>query len=280
MTTVLKGLKPTLKGREYWDPETRIVHREHELEAWVQADEGDTEQQVLATLGVPTIGSFWSVGGSSDLQSLCRARDPEQVSPFRWRVTCQFDTQAKPEDPNTAPENRTPEWSWSMETEEMVLTKDPITGKPIVNSVGEPIIVTVPRPIPVLRVERYELSFSPQTMLDFANHVNDAAFYGADPKAALLAGIDDNPVDVDGRKMRRVAYTVKFATPDTWELELLDHGTKHLVGGVARAFVDEQGNPTTGNLNGAGLALAVGEHFLTFNRFDTADFSTLDLGPF
>lgn len=293
MPTIV-GVLPDGQGSVNYDDFDKAVNTDHRLSILMRTTQaaGEREAAVIAGCGV-SLGDLWASGSEADSKARCTRIDARELSDFGtygyWVAECLFSSKGSPEseDDTKPPEQRTPEWRWSFEQEEVVIPKDVITDVPLTNSVGEPLILTAPVPIPVLNIRRYNVDFDPQTILDYGGRVNSVAFWGADPKAALMAGITDEPVDVDGRTLRLNNYTIKFgmALPtEDWTVDLLDHGTKFFeIGAVSTLtdFATKQGNPTTGNLNGLGFALPAGAPlvYLNRNRFRQANFNDLKLGP-
>ena len=281
------GAKPANESSESYSDSDKTVNRVYELTFYVKTSGNEREQAALAAVGVPAIGAYWASGSESDSGARCISRSAEEVSPHFWHVTCEFDTKASPEseNPDTAPEDRTPEWSWSYETKEVALIKDAIAvpDKAILNAAKEPLFATTQKPIAVLTISRYQTSFDEQTIFDYVGKKNSAVFWGSAIHTAMMAGINDSPVEIDGRKLRRVEYVIKF-DQDGWEIELLNHGTRYdndPPNEDWRAFEDKPGNATTGNLKLDGGKLAPGGNptFLTFDAQPEANLNDLDLGP-
>jgi hypothetical protein len=278
------GLKPgSIGSQQIFDLRSRSLRREYFATYVVQASSLlEREISIVSTPGIPLIGQFWSGGFDIDFGAKCLYRDPIEVDSgaMIWEVETRWTTDLSDEaEEDKPPELRTPDWRWDTETIDRVLTKDPVTGEAIVNSVGEPLLVTVPYPITTLTITRYKTQFDASEKAEFENHVNTGAFWGFAAGKCLLSRITDDPESVDGRKLRRVSYTVKIKDDDEgWDLELLDYGTKYLDGADEVPFLAGD-VPTSGRLNGSGAPSAT-DVFLTFNRFKTADLNSLDLGPF
>lgn len=276
--------------------QNRIVVKRFSLDYQIRGDSvDDDEDDILATPGLPTLGDVLR-GATCKRQSV----DEDDTHALLWNVRCDFDSRIE-EGKTENPEDRPPKWSWTFETIDEVLEFDAIDGeaKPVQNSALEPLFITAPVAIPVLTVEKIQIAFDADTILNFANRTNSEEFWGAPSGCALMAGITDVEEIINGDEYRKVTYTIKFrfkyddsgdVREDSWNSEPLDHGTRYF-NGVAglpnvdfnwTAFVDEQGNPTTGNLNGMGNQLFILDDpvYLSFNRFPKADFNSLALGPF
>lgn len=139
----------------------------------------------------------------------------------------------------------------------------------------------------MLTITRFATTFEDADIDDYVNHTNSAVFWGRAVKAGKMTSISDRGVDIDGRRMRQLQYQIKFGTllpTGNWTVDLLDHGSKYFEVGAVSTLTDfqtKQGNPTTGNLNGLGFALAAGapEVYLNFNLMETANFNDLKIGP-
>jgi len=271
---------------ENW-PHTEIVKRR--VKVRVQALAGERESDVLNAAGMPR--KFDPYTWDSDVDFTCRlihgsAREAESENRI-WEVDLEYsNTASELDELDKPPWERTPKWRWASENEDKLLARDPVTGDPIANSAGDPFHVVQPVAIPVLTIDRYELSFDADTILDYKNRVNADEFWGAQPKAAWLAEIADDPENVEGYELRKTEYVIKFAVGDFsscgWQLEILDHGPHYLVlnsttGELEKVpFEDKQGNPTTGNLDGNGNPNRFDEPvFVTYNRFPLATFGDL-----
>lgn len=193
---------------------------------------------------------------------------------------------------DTAPDELEPEWSWTFETVDKVLTNDVDTGDPVTNTAGEVIDMVAPVVIPVLTIERYQESFDPNDILNYVNHRNASAFWGADPGTALLAGIEDRKdthVVYANRYYRKVRYVVKFMLPfipnvqEGWTDLVLNRGTYYIDSNGNKIHFKAGGSEITGDLLENGDKLPDDAAFWVFvrvNRFPEAELNDLELGPF
>lgn len=251
-----------------------------------------SEEDALAAAGVPVLRDLAN-------NAYCIGKIAKEIDSINslWVVVASYDSQIE----NA---QATVDWGWTSRSIEKVIQRDPVSGNPIVNSVGEPLLTTAPISIPILTVERIVPSFSPTTILAFENKTNSITFYGAPPGCALCTSLDDSSVPIGGIIMRRVRAIVEFDLSidfDTgimygWAVQLLNHGTKYKVpptiiltpggnqvipSGYVQ-FVDMFKNPTTGNLNLDGSARdpSLPPLYLPFNRHSRANLNLLNLGPF
>lgn len=284
-------------GREPGYPETdvvvegdRVITTHRDRRKVITNDDADVGQVLLAQL--PYQPGVLFEDGVSRLVRMKLKRHAE--TRFMHFLDLEYDPRGEDAtEQNQPPENRTPEWAWDFETIERIITQD-VNGVPTVNGVGEPFELTVPRALPVLTIERWEQTFDPNTILNYMNKVNDAAFWGAPVGTALMAGIRDRKDTQEiwnGVFYRKVTYTIKFALPfiadslEGWKEILLNRGTffyDDIDPALKFHFTDENGAQITGNLDAQGFALADGlpPELLRFDIFEEADFSALNLGPY
>lgn len=280
------GIRYGISSSESYNAGDARVDASHTATYVVEMDNEDqTQPSVLATPGVPAIGqpSLIIEGG------YCVSRECTEIAPLIWEVACEFSNAigGSEEPDDTPPWDRTPKWEWGFETvEEPLLYDAQDDTKAIRNSAGEPLPpVTVPVALPVLTIQRTELTFSGQRILDYVNHVNSAEFWGAAAGQALMSGIDASQTTIQGVKAWEVSYTIKFKM-DThgWDLRLLDQGTYYWSGAVYAServpFGDDAFQQVLGNLDGSGGRNDTSTPaFVTYKRYDEIDFNDLDLGP-
>lgn len=251
---------------------------------YVKADSiNDTEDDIMATSGVPLLGSFTN-------GAWLRRKTPKEVdsAALLWEVTLEYDSEYSPED-----RGRTVDWYWGAENLEITLTKDVITGLPIVNSANEPIIITTNIPIPVLTVRRLETSFDPNTILLYMNRTNSVPFYGAPQDTALLADIRDEPAEYDGQLVRQVTYVIKFnllwdeenQNYLGWTSNPLNIGTRYFETAnddstVKIYFKDGVQTTTFLNLDGTARDESLSPIYLQFYKHLRTNLNSLNLGPF
>lgn len=229
----------------------------------------------------------FDLGGGFTIRetSLTRSAENRKLHFFDITADDQVTDQEK-DDKDKPPDQRRSVWSWDFETEEIAFTKD-IDDEPVVTSAGDPIEVTTSVIIPVLTIERQQPSFDPDTILNFCNHTNNAAFWGAPPGSVLCAGIRERKGETFNKvEYRAVSYTFKFRIPEIqgviegWKLLLIDHGPNELdSGGDIVAITDANGRKITANLDGTGAQQDPSDppHVLRFKQFKEADFGQLNL---
>lgn len=319
MATLLGEKYNIVSTDETYDVDKRTKSRVYSVTYYIQGSSSEGPPSILVTTGLPRIGSYLTVNSESDTSARCinRRIAEHDTNTNIWAVECSFDTKVTVSEDSgdqQDPTDLTPEWSWSFETIDKVLEKDPISSKPIINTAGEKLFLVSPIAIPILTIERYETFFDPDVILAYVNHTNSSTFWGAAEGQALMAGIDDNPEDVDGVTYRKVKYVIKFnITEYGWAELVLNQGSKHRVlnpfedkdaqSDASKQFfaaLDRTGSPTTVILDKDGYRLGAGPSsdavapdyapveedptlenggYLKFDRFPSANFNTLVLGP-
>lgn len=267
---------------------------------YVVADFGETEDDVMVASGVPLLGTVNS-------NAFLKKKHPREIKQVifqgsemvLWELDLHYDSHIDVSDFEDILQGskRNLDWSWSRETIDEVVQRDPITGEPIINSVGEPLLITAPTPIPVLTVSKVEDTFDPRQILKYSGRTNSQPFIGAPRGVVLNDGIEDEPLEEHGIMRRKITYVFKFnlkIDPDDgemkgWRAILLNHGTYYYeeaaleVGEkVPVIFRDINKNPITGNLREDGTALPPGEPhvYKEFNRLAEADFNELNVNPY
>lgn len=234
---VILSVKPdSLRGTRKLDGDGS-PSRDYEVIYTVRGDTQNDDPNVIAlTESIPRVGD--NLNGM-----ICKKVMAEEQDTFAyfqgtryglWEVKVQFDSDQKlqadrtDEDGNILPpQDWTPDWSWDYEEITEVAEQDwalDPDSQPIINALGDQIIIEVPRVIPVLTIRRYEVSFDPNIQYTYGNHVNKTSFWGAPPGAALMMpprdSIADRPNPFTGNALRMVEYTIKFsnrqANPYSW----------------------------------------------------------------
>lgn len=216
---------------------------------------------VLSAPGLPQLYFPYVTLEEQDDFALCtrvHASPLSDKSPFTWLVEADYSTDHQDEKNNENPENplaEPAEVSFDFETKSVVVTRaldpdassaqtsmnpkfmdpnnvkgqapDPLElTKGIVNSAGEPFD---PPPemedsIPTLTISRNEAFFNPMLATAFKGAVNSDDFLGAKPRQACIKGISASRQQKGSFRFWKVNYVIAF-NRETWDLQLLDHGT-------------------------------------------------------
>ena len=286
MADQVVGIRYGVGSSEQWNPEKLRIDTTHQATYVVWMDSPTARETNVALVpGVPFVGMPSPILGGA----VCISRRINEVGPRVWEVEAEFSQQYETEPEETEPWNLAPEWSWSCEQQEEPLLFDAVDqDKSIVNSAGEPLPpISRQIAIPVLTIKRSESSFSGSTILDYVNHVNSSTFWGAPAHTALMADISASQATHEGVKYWEVTYQIKFNLLVTagWRARLLDHGTYYWSGGskgvgAKTPFGDDAFQQVLGNLNGSGgQNVSATPAFVTYNRYETANFGSLSLGP-
>lgn len=229
-----------------------------------------TEDNAISAVGIPPLRT---VIDSAYLVSKT-AREVDSVN-GQWDVELVFDSEIPADEP-------TLQYEWDTEEIEVVLVRDPVTGAPIVNTIGQPLLLTDNAEIQILRVTKVVDTFNPTQLFTYSNTVNSVAF-GVFPANTCLLTIKDHPVTINGVQKRQIEYQVKInllKDPATgimlgWRVQLLNHGTKANIAGIPGTPGEEIVNTkdfynglTDANLdlNGRVLDPSAPPIWLTFNR--------------
>lgn len=255
--------------------------------------DNDMDELIYSSLPFSMCDEFPGIGADAPrLTSMNLDRDTKVRK--QWYLDMGYSqlTDQDAQNSQTPPDLRIPEWWWEFESIERVLTKD-TDNTPIVNSVGEPFELTAPWVIPVLNIERHELTFSPATIINYVNHRNETEFWTAEPGQALMGGIRDKRDQQEvwhGVYYRKVSYVIKFAVPfvanalEGWTDLLLNRGNFYIDTSTGNpvAFTDSRGNLIQGNLELDGLRRESGLEplVLRFQSKAEAEFNDLNLGPY
>jgi hypothetical protein len=293
------GKRVGINSQETFDLDKLRVNLQHSVVFVVQMtdgvglagspDEDARENEVVLVPGIPAIGAASDIAAGA----YCISRTCTEIGPATWEVECVFDNQTiKANESNQEPWDITPRWSWSAETIEVPLlfdAQDPT--RPFYNSAGESLPpLTTPETIQVLTITRAELYFDYTQIPNYMNRVNSQGFWGAAANTVLCASISATQERKEQVAYWNVEYQFKFWSNngEGWKIKLLDEGTYYWSGGSKGTgakvpFGDDAFQQTTGNLNGSGgkntsLTTPV---FISpsFNRYKSANFNDLQLGP-
>lgn len=280
------------------------VLRRYSLEWIVIAD--NTSQGSITirnTAGLPRVGlSPYSYNGESDLSAICKRKHPtrDKKNPLLWYVRAEYDNDStsqaqETEDDEQTANERPATVQWDAEFADVVLYKDfSDPQKDVVNPVGHAFDPPVTRRVihPVLVIERYQLTFSPTTILAYVDHVNDDDFYGASAGQALMTRIAAKQVVEGNARYWQVTYRIRFAVQaDGYQLFPLNQGTHYLSRLPASLETEDEllvpfiknNVPYIGNLNldgtkaGDGVRTYGGKDGLGFAPYPNAAFDDLNL---
>jgi len=214
-----------------------------------------------------------------------------------WQVDCYYEEHV---DITTVALARGPKsygtYTWGAESVMEVITRDAITGNSISNSVGEPLILEAPIAIPVLTYSKILPTLGPDHINRYLNTVNSQTFLDVYPaRTALMADIQDVPIEISGILQRKVTYIIKFNLRKTkneqgveeslgWRTQMRNRGTKYFVlpygtDGREKKFRDDFKDVTDGDLELDGTKRTPGQEplYLIFNKFRTENFNALGI---
>lgn len=286
MANQVIGLRFGVGSDEKWNPEKLRIDTTHQATYVVWMDSESARENLVASVsGVPYIGMPSPIISGA----VCVSRRINEAGPRIWEVEAEFSQQYDTEPEEADPWDLAAEWSWSCEQQEEPLLYDAVDNtKAIVNSAGEPLPpISRQIAIPVLTIKRAEETFSGSTLLDYVNKVNSSTFWGAPAYTALMADISASQTSHEGVKYWEVTYQIKFNLLITagWRARLLDHGTYYWSGAAINVgskipFGDDAFQQVLGNLDGNAYRNLTGTPaFVTYNRYETANFGSLSLGP-
>jgi hypothetical protein len=282
------------------------VLRRYALEWIVIAD--NTSQGSITirnTTGLPRVGvSAYAYNGESDLSAICKRKHPRRDArnPLLWYVRVEYDNDANSQSQETEDDEQTADQrpatiEWDAEFADEVLYRDfSDPQKDVVNPVGHAFDPPLTKRViyPVLVIQRYQLTFAPATILNFTDHVNASAFWGADPGHALMSRIRAKQVVEGNARYWQVTYRIRFAVHDDgYQAFPLNQGTHYLSRLPVSLETEEElltpfiknNVPYIGNLNldgtaaGDGVRTYGGKDGLGFAQYPQAEFNSLSLGP-
>lgn len=230
-------------------PIFELVNRRYKRVLVVETDSvDDGPETILATPGLPTIGSTYALG--NDLDSIAQCIDlqcePDPNSPFVWKVTAVYDSSRTVDIGLSNPLNLPPEINWSFQKYEFPMQRDAL-NVPLANSSGErfdpPLTAEISRP--VVTITRNEVSYNEVNAIAYQDAVNSDVFGPAQPYQAKISSITaQNQIDI-GISYWRVTYEIEFQK-QTFALFVLDQGFRNAAGQLFRDPIDGSplANPT------------------------------------
>lgn len=250
-----------------------------------------TEDSIAATTGIPQIGS--TLNGAAVL----RLR-PKEIGRVRfngaatalWSVSVETDSKFDPGNLESNPTDMTPKRRWYTEKEDERIETD-LDQKILETTAKEPLNAELPFVNIVLEIERYEnYPTSPSAMFNYANHCNQATFYGAPIGTVLLDDIQSDEETINNVKYIKVRYVFKFRLREfvgggfdsnTYRKKsFLNQGYmyRRAAGAVPELRMDKHGHPIKVNLNTDGTEnTGSTPNFVEFVLVEFADFSALNL---
>lgn len=257
-------------------------------------DIDQTEDQIVATTGIPQIGDTLNGAPVRKLkgQEQQRVRHPTSgAATILWKVTVTTDTRfdSSTNNPSDDPTDYRPRRRWYTQKEKMRIEKD-VNGDIIETANHEPIIYERPVVKINLEIERYETyPTSPTAIYNYANHCNNATFYGAPIGSCLLDDIQSTEEVINGVTYIKVVYVfvffIKFDGASMVENTLADVEIAHegylvrpSAGAVPATVLDKNGHPRKCNLNEDGTENTTDVQVtVIFPDLPLADFSALNL---
>lgn len=288
MATVL-GLKNTGVGGNAKTNETAGSENEYVLTYVVRAGSSDAIYDVLSATGLPTLYSMYG-------NAYCKSKEAKEIDSAArvWEVDITYST-GQQQQGDDEPQLFIPTVTWGVEEMQLVVTHDQETNDEIVNSVGEPLLVTQPYSIPIMTIKRLERTFDPNLIIDYGGHVNEKKFWGAEKNCVMLFGPTGDPHVIRGVTYYDVTYRFKFSFLKDenddfygWQAYLLNQGTKYWDPALSKYVkFTTMGDNTMGNLTkdpvnprkGTARDPADDGEYLLFQTIPLADFNDLNLGP-
>lgn len=273
-----------------------FIQRDGSRDYYVLSEDlNQTAAQVEATAGIPQVGDTLDGVPVRKAKAKDTGRVMHNGTPkVLWVVTVETDSRVDTSSSSGAgdedPTDMRPRRRWYTQKEKMRIDKD-INGDPIETANGEPIIYERGVIKSVLEIERYEAyPFDPTVHEDFANHSNDAAFYGFPIGTAIIDDIQSDEEVINGVTYCKVRYIIFFLLlyedgvllENTYaDVSFLHQGylVRSEVGAIPSTDPDKHGHPRKINLDEDGVELPDGDPpvFIIFPDIPLADFDTLNL---
>lgn len=260
------------------------------------ANTSETAATIMATSGVPPFFSLFT----DDPRLSVKKRQPRRLAKsLLWEVAIEWSSATKKREEDQE-EDQPPTERPPIITIDSEIIKRPFvtdvedSEKRIVASNGQEFLSTPLRDVyvTVINYTRYEDEFPLSRINTFQGTVNDALVTIGDvdygKKRVLIPRITaDNGSEVDGEWVWSVSYQFKLWPEDVdgddnggWMRDFLDQGTFYKTDDDETFhFVDDYGNPRTGNLDGSGNQLEDDDDavLLWFNEHSLVDFTDLQL---
>lgn len=170
---------------------------------------------------------------------------------------------------DTDPTAWIPVYKTKFERLQEVVAED-ASGNPVVNSAGQPYEtgLTRSRFIPIWHFYQFEAAtVTDETIIDRNETVNETEFKGRAISTLLLTVEDSEIGYFYGARRRLTRYALRY-NKKTWKRKRLDVGTTYLDGATLKTYVDDDGNPILGPLDGAGGKVSPINTGPAINEFD------------
>lgn len=241
-----------------------------------------TRLEILQTAGLPRVLLTMGPDGAS----LCRGLDAKRrkENPLIWDVSADFsseieegsDSQSGSGMPGTDPVAWIPVYETKFERLQEVVTKDE-SGDSIANSAGQAFEtgLTVTRHIPVWEFYQFEpATVTDEQIIERNETVNASTFRGRAAKTLLCVVLSSVLGYFYGQRRRLTQYQLKYNVRD-WTHKRLDVGTQYKDGASLKTFLDADGQPMLGSLDGSGAKQTAGTApaVVSFDQFPTNSFS-------
>jgi len=243
-----------------------------------EADDGNV---VLTAPDLPRARDRYEIdGGVVDYDSFVVKRTPRQMRKTRlhWEVDIDYEyipPERRERDPlmravKVGPftyERQTVPVVGTLRSSGVTPASTDIYEEPYRNSLGDkyPVQPMMPSGHGVLEYTRNEDSFSPAWAMEWENVTNDDAWCGAEPEQLLMdgpptcAGAERENVDGGTITYCPVVYRIQFKY-EGHAVRMLDEGPDYRLTTASTAdrtpFIDQQGHPYIGKLDGKGRPLA------------------------
>jgi hypothetical protein len=224
-----------------------VLVREEKREFTVVADNPfENKLTILETPGLPTFGQI--VNGMT-VRSMNADREGDHQ--YRWKVAIGLSSEVSENSGGNNgggvgggdPTTWKPIASVTFESYQVGIRRS-ITGRLIANSAGDPFsnALSMTRRIACVKFSQFEsISTQIDTFMERSDTVNSVQYKSREPGTLLLTIDDAQVVQVNGYRLWRVDYLMKYRY-ETWIEALLDQGPSFKDGTEKKQFFREQWN--------------------------------------
>lgn len=251
----------------------------------------DDELSILRHQKVPRLGTQLSLGKSRDNRVFLRSRIPTQIAPLGWEVALAYSTlSGSGGDPivGADPFQRAPEVVWGSTSRLWYPpNQTDADGLLIANSVGDPLIPTLPREVNdlTLSVSRAELGLNLVGIAETLGKINAQDWAGFGKEKVKFSGFSATEQWHEGKPYQWVSYSFLIRAMG-WALFPVDKGLRAFAteqeadAGITQpaAVVDKNGVITTEPQllrNGIQKLKSFPPQFLRFQMHERADFAAI-----